>query len=139
MWADDLILMTAHEDVATAKDRMERMQRVLLADASEKHSSYNPTKTRVIVMDGSAPTAQEIENERKLGSGEPPVDPEHRWPLGTQVSKLTLLGTVLDKTLSWDAHFAHRVNEAADGEYHVRQLAQHKSRLIDVMGYNSSV
>ena len=54
------------------------------------------------------------------------MDPEHRWPLGTQVSKLTLLGTVLDKTLSWDAHFAHRVNEAADGEYHVRQLAQHK-------------
>ena len=80
-----------------------------------------------MVIDGSGPTAQELENEAALKKGQPITDTDSAdWPLGTRVSKLKLLGTVLDKELSWDAHFAHRCACADDADYHVRQLAQHK-------------
>ena len=122
LWADDLVLMTAHEDAAVAKDQMRKLMHVLLADASEKHYSYSEAKTKVLVMDGT-PSALD-----RKGAHVPSLPlAEWQWPLGVEVASFKFLGTVLHRQLRWDEHLAYRESQAQDAMYHVRQLASHKA------------
>ena len=88
MWADDLLLMTAHESAAVAKQQMAQMQEVLLADAHEKNYAYSKAKTQMLVIDGTAATEQELQNEADLKACRPVHDSANNWPMGTQVSAL---------------------------------------------------
>ena len=117
LWADDLLLMTSHENADTAKEQMTHLMKVLIADADEKHYSYSACKTKVLVIDGTAAT---FDSDKKF------VPSTTDWPLGTEVPSFKFLGTVLDKQLKWDEHIAHRESAMMDALYYVRQLASHK-------------
>ena len=124
LWADDLLLMTSHENADTAKLQMQHLMRVLLADAEEKHYSYSACKTNVMIIDGTAAT---FDNDKKFIPSTTSDGTTTAWPLGTEVPSFKFLGTVLDKQLKWDEHITHRESAVADAMYYVRQLASHKN------------
>ena len=68
------------------QQQMAQMQEVLLADAHEKHYAYSKAKTQMLVIDGTAATKQELQNEADLRAGRPVQDSTGEWPMGTQVS-----------------------------------------------------
>ena len=115
LYADDQLLMTAHEDLDSAKSHMRHLMQVLKADAKEKHYSYSAAKSEVMVI-GACPSEGLPER----------AAPEPAWPLGKEVDEITFLGCVLHKSLSWDRHIAFRQSKADDALWHVRQLASHR-------------
>ena len=121
MWADDQLLMTAHADPAIAKANMEKLMQVLLDDAHDKHYAYNPTKSHVLIIDGTASTYARDGNKVRF------IPSSTKWPLGEEVPSCKFLGTVLDRELTWERHIVHRETQAADALFHVRQLASHST------------
>ena len=85
MWADDQLLMTAHEDPAVAKTNMQKLMQVLLGDASAKHYSYNPTKSHVLVLNGSASKYTQQGNKKVF------VTSPTEWKLGKEVANCKFL------------------------------------------------
>ena len=104
-----------------AKANMQKLMQVLLDDASAKHYSYNPTKSHVLVLDGSASKYTQHGNKKVF------VTSPTEWKLRKEVTNCKFLGTVLDRELSWEHHVVHRESQAADALFHVRQLASHSA------------
>jgi hypothetical protein len=82
---------------------MEKLMQVLLDDARDKHYAYNPAKSHVIVIDGTASTyARDGNKDRFI------IFSSTKWPLGKEVPSCKFLGTVLDRELIWEEHLIHK-------------------------------
>jgi hypothetical protein len=75
---------------------------VLQKDATEKHYAYSADKTKVLVIDGTAPVYD------MGGKYVAPSTDEH-WPLGKEVGSFKFLGAVLQKPEATQMGRTHRL------------------------------